>query len=67
MEFANNLDMILNIPNISYWNGYTPLLSQSIQYEPTLMITNPDSDTFKQNDPTNAIFGFNNIQTLFSA
>jgi len=42
--------------------------AQSLVYSPVLQIINPESQTnIRANDPHNAIFGFKNIQTLFSA
>jgi hypothetical protein len=60
-DFADSVDLVLNIPVISEHFGYSPLHSTSFKYEPTLQIINPGSFTIKQNDNSNAVFGFRNI------
>ena len=58
-DLAENLDLIMCVPNISYNLDYfCPLLCPSFTYEPTLQISNPGYDTLRPNDTTKVIFGF---------
>ena len=65
-RLADSIDLILNIPYLWHWTGFNALTGQQLKYEPTLVITNPGSYLIRQNDSSNAIFGFKYIQGIIS-
>lgn len=60
---ADSLDWIMCTPVVGWhWSKFIPAWSMSMQYEPTLRITNPGSFTIRQYDSTHPVFGFKYIR-----
>jgi hypothetical protein len=62
-ELLVNQNLILCTPVVGWhWSRFFPAQSMSMQFEPTLRITKPDSFITRANDSYNSVFGFQTVR-----